>query len=63
MNKQWMNAADPDALDEARDTMEGMVESYHPADRPSKWRDLAEYAARRAKEVQDDNERRGVPER
>lgn len=60
---KWRDAADPEPSREAREMMQAMVGCHHPADRPAKWRELAEYAARRAKEVQADNEQHGVPER
>lgn len=50
-------------LDEARAVMEDMVGMFHPADRPTKWRDLAEFANRCADAVEKTNERFGVPER
>lgn len=60
---KWHSAADPSPVNEARETMDAMVGCHHPADRPAKWRELVEYAARRAKEAQTDNEQHGVPER
>lgn len=50
-------------LDEARAVMEDMIGMFHPADRPTKWRDLAEFANRCADAVEKTNERFGVLER
>jgi hypothetical protein len=59
---KWTPAGDEVPMSEARETMDAMVESYHPTTQVWKWRELADYAAARAKEVQRRNEQQGVPE-
>lgn len=59
----WTPNGDDSAMSSARDTMEGMVECYHPADRPAKWRELAKFATEQAKATQELNDTNGVPDR
>jgi hypothetical protein len=59
---KWAHPGDPEGMNEARETMDAMVEGYHPKYRPAKWRELAKYAERRAAEVHEHNEQFGVPD-